>query len=73
VSGCGTTVYSRTITMVRRVRVPSCGGVVVMGTIGVTMLHPPEMGKSELPPSLEVVWPSLADSSRIVCSDGNPL
>jgi hypothetical protein len=32
-----------------------------------------EMGKSELPPLLEVVLPSSMNSSRIVCSDGGPL
>jgi hypothetical protein len=31
--------------MVRGIGVPSSGGVVVMGTIGVTTLHPHEMGK----------------------------
>jgi hypothetical protein len=59
--------------MVRGVGVPSDGGVVVMRVDGVAMLHPREMEKPELPPPLEVVSPSLADSSRIVCSDGDPL
>jgi hypothetical protein len=40
VSGCGMTVYSGTVRMVRGARVPSAGGVVVMGTVGVTTLHP---------------------------------
>jgi hypothetical protein len=72
-SGCGTTVHSGTIAMVRGIRVPSGGVVIVMGTDRVTMLHPQEMGKLELPPPLEAMSPSLADSLRIVCSDGNPL
>jgi hypothetical protein len=58
VSGCGTTIRSGTVTMARGIRVPSDGGVVVMETIRVTMLHSREMGKSELLPPLEVVSPS---------------
>jgi hypothetical protein len=68
VSGCVTVIYSGTVRMVRGTRVPSDGGVVLMGTVGVTMLHPREMGKLELPPPLEVVSSSSADSLRIVCS-----
>jgi hypothetical protein len=45
----------------------------VMGIDRVTMLHPQEMGKLELPPPLEAMSASSADSLRIVCSDGNPL
>jgi hypothetical protein len=59
VSSCGTIVSSGTVVMVRGVGVPSGGGVVVIGTVGVTILHPLEMGKSELPPPLEVVSPSV--------------
>jgi hypothetical protein len=59
--------------MVRCTRVPFGGAVVVTRTIGVITLHPQEMGKPEFPPSLEVVSPSLADSSRMVCSDGDLL
>jgi hypothetical protein len=59
--------------MVRGVEVPSNGDVLVMGTIRVTTLHPREMEKLELPPPLEVVSSSSADSSKIVCSDGEPL
>jgi hypothetical protein len=49
-SGCDMAVRSRTIGMVRGAGVPSGGGVVVMGIIGITMLHPQEMGKPELSP-----------------------
>jgi hypothetical protein len=47
--------------------------VVMMRIVVVTRLHPREMGKPELPPLLEVVSSSSADSSRMVCSDDNPL
>jgi hypothetical protein len=73
VFGCSTTIHSGTVTMVRGIGVPSSGGVVVMGTIGVTTLHPREMGKPELPPPLEDVLPSSVDFSRIVCSEDDPL
>jgi hypothetical protein len=55
--------------------VPSCDGVVVMGwsALSLTMLHPQEMKKPELPPPLEVVSPSSMDSLRIVSSDSDPL
>jgi hypothetical protein len=59
--------------MVRGAEVPSGGGVVVMGMAGVTMFQPREIGKPELPPSLEVELSSLADSSRMACSDGYSL
>jgi hypothetical protein len=49
VSGNGTTVRSETIEMARGAGVLSDGGVVVMGTVGVTMLHPREMGIQSLP------------------------
>jgi hypothetical protein len=71
VSGYGAMVCSGTAEMVRGTKVPSDGGVVVMGTVGVTMFHPQEMGKPELPPPLEAVLPSLVDSSRMICSDGD--
>jgi hypothetical protein len=73
VSDCGTVVHSGTVRMVRGVGVPSDGGVLVMGMIGVTTLHPRGMGKPELPPPQEVVLSSSADSLRIVCSDDDPL
>jgi hypothetical protein len=53
--------------------VPFDGGVVVPGIDGVITLHSREMEKSELLPLLEVVLPSSVESSRMVCSDGNPL
>jgi hypothetical protein len=47
VSGCGMTIYSETVGMVRGTGVPSDGGVVVMVT-----LHPRGIGRPELPPSV---------------------
>jgi hypothetical protein len=73
VSGCGAAVHSGTIGMVRGAGVPSGCGVVMMGTVGVTTLHPREMGKSDLPPPTEAVSPSSVDSSRMICRGGNPL
>jgi hypothetical protein len=73
VSSYGMADRSGTVGMVAGVRVPSDGGVVVMGTIVVTKLHPQEMGKSELPPPLEVMSSSSLDSSRIICNDGDLL
>jgi hypothetical protein len=57
--------------MARGVGVLSDGGVVMMGIDVVTTLHPREMGKTELLPPLEVVSPSSAESSRMVCSDSD--
>jgi hypothetical protein len=65
--------HSGTVRMARGTRLPPDSGVVVMGTNGVATLHPQEMGKPRLPPPLEVVSSSSADSSRIVCRDGDPL
>jgi hypothetical protein len=62
-----------TVGMVRSAGVFSSGGVVVMGTVGVTMLHPWGPGDPELPPSPEVVLLPSKDSSRMVCKDGDPL
>jgi hypothetical protein len=59
--------------MVRGTGVPFGCGVVAMGMAGVTTLQPREMGKPELPLSLEAKSSSLADSSKMVCSDGDPL
>jgi hypothetical protein len=73
VLGCSMAVHSGTVGMVRCTGVPSDGGVVVMGTVVVTTLHPQEMGNSEFSPPLEAVSASLADSSRKVCSDGDQL
>jgi hypothetical protein len=44
VLGYRTTVHSGTIVMVRSIRVPSDGGVVMMRIVVVTRLHPQEMG-----------------------------
>jgi hypothetical protein len=44
-----------------------------MGMVEVTMLNSRGIGKLELFPSLEVESTSLADSSRMACSDGDPL
>jgi hypothetical protein len=73
VSGYGTTIHSRIVGMVKGTRVPSSGSVVAMGMVGVTTLQPREMRKPELPPLLEVESSSLMNSSRMACSDGNPL
>jgi hypothetical protein len=74
--GCGQSVQERghngTIGMARVIGVPSDSGVVAMGTTEVTTLQPQEMGKLELPPSLEVESSSLVNSLRMVCSDGDP-
>jgi hypothetical protein len=72
-SGYGAAAGSRTIAMARGVRVLSDGAGVVMGADDVTTLHSREMGRPELLPPLEVVSPSSMESSRIVCSDGDPL
>jgi hypothetical protein len=73
VAGCGTMVCSGTIGLVRGTGVSSGGGVVVMRTVGVTTLQPREMRKPELHPSLEAESSSPTNSSRMACSDGDPL
>jgi hypothetical protein len=73
VSGCGTAVHCGTVGMVRGAGAPPYGGVVTMGIAVVTMLQPRGMGKPELSPSFEVESSSLAESSRMACSNGNPL
>jgi hypothetical protein len=74
VSSYGTVVRNGSVGMVRGTGVPSCGGVVVMGIVRITTLHPREMTKPELPPPrLEVVSSSLVDSSRKACSDIDPI
>jgi hypothetical protein len=72
-SGCGMAVHDGTVGMVIGTRVPSGGGVVAMGMVGITTLQSREMGKPELPPSLEVESSSPVDSLRIACSDGDRL
>jgi hypothetical protein len=61
VPGCGAEVRSWTVGMVRSAGELSGDGVVVMGIIGVTMLHPQGPGKLELSPLLEAMSPSLED------------
>jgi hypothetical protein len=75
VSSYGTVVRNGSVGMVRGTGVPSGGGVVVMGIVRITTLHPREMTKPELPPPprLEVVSSSLVDSSRKACSDIDPI
>jgi hypothetical protein len=51
VSGCGAAVHGRTVRMVKSTRVLFGDGVVVMGTVWVTTLHPQGLGNPELPPS----------------------
>jgi hypothetical protein len=50
-------------------------GVVVMGSVGVTMLHPRRPGDPELPPPPvpKVALSSLEDASRVVYKDGDLL
>jgi hypothetical protein len=66
-------VCSWTVWMVRRAKVFSGGGVVVMGTVGVTTLHPQGPGKPMLPPPPKAVSPSSEESPRIVCDGSDPL
>jgi hypothetical protein len=51
----------------------SGNGVVVMGTVMVTMFHPRGLRDLELPPLPEVVLPYSEDSLRTVCKYGDPL
>jgi hypothetical protein len=44
-----------------------------MGAIEVTMLHAIQIGKPELSPSLKAKSSLLGHSSRMSCSDGDPL
>jgi hypothetical protein len=71
--GCGMVVDCGTVRMAISIRGPSSSGVVAMGIAMITTLHSREMGKPELPPSLEAESSSLVDSSRMSCSVGNPL
>jgi hypothetical protein len=41
--------------------------------VGIIVLHALRRGEPELSPALEVESSSLGDSSRMVCSDGDPL
>jgi hypothetical protein len=51
--------------MVRGTRVPFGGGVDVMGIVGVTTLHPREMGKPGLPPPPHPHWRLCCPHQRI--------
>jgi hypothetical protein len=62
-----------TIGMVWCARVFSSAGVVVMETVGVTMLHPRGLGDLDLPPTPKMAPPSPEESLRVACKDGNPL
>jgi hypothetical protein len=73
VPSSGVVVRSGTIGAVRSAIMFSDGGVVVMGTIEVTTLHPSRTGSSELAPSPKVVSSSSKSLSRDVCKDGDPM
>jgi hypothetical protein len=45
----------------------------VMGTMNITVLHALGRGEPELPPSLEAKSSTLGNSSRMACSDDDPL
>jgi hypothetical protein len=59
--------------MIWRAGVFSYTGVVVIGTVGVTMLHPRGPGDPELPPTPEVAPPPSEEYLRAVCKDGDQL
>jgi hypothetical protein len=59
--------------MVRSVGVSSSDGVVALGIVGVTTLHPRGLREQEPPPLPEAMSPSSEESSRMVCRDGDPL
>jgi hypothetical protein len=48
-------------------------GVVVRGIAGIIVLHTLRRGELELSSSLETKSSSLGNSSRMACSDGDPL
>jgi hypothetical protein len=45
----------------------------MMGMVEVTIMHSQSTGKLELSPSLEAELSLLTNSSRMACSDGDPL
>jgi hypothetical protein len=45
----------------------------MMGVADITVLHALGTGEPELSPSLKTESSSLRDSSRMACSDGDPL
>jgi hypothetical protein len=52
----------------------SRSGVMMMGSVEVTTLHPRGPGDPELPPpALEAAPSSLEDASRAMSGDGDPL
>jgi hypothetical protein len=55
------------------IRMVRSAGVVVIGTLGVTTLHPWALGEPELTPLPKAVPPSLEESLMAVCKDGEPL
>jgi hypothetical protein len=59
--------------MVWRAGVFSGAGVTVMGSVGVTTLHPQGPGDPEVSPMPDVAPSSLDDSSRVVRRDGDPM
>jgi hypothetical protein len=65
--GCGIVVRSGMIAMVRGVKLPSSGGVVVMRIDGVTTLHFWVIGKPK-PPPLEAMLILSVEFSRMVCN-----
>jgi hypothetical protein len=67
-SGCSVKDRKGTVAMVRGIRVPSGGVVVMMGVDGVTTLHSREMGKTELLPPLEVVTLIGRDLENSMCT-----
>jgi hypothetical protein len=73
VPGCAAAVRSWTVGMVRSVKVFSDGGVVAMGIVGVTTLHPRGPRNLELTPLPKAASPASEDSLKMVCKDGDPL
>jgi hypothetical protein len=62
------------VSAIWNVKVSSGGGVAVRGGVeAIIMLHALTRGELELSPSLEAKSSSLSDSSRMACSDGDPL
>jgi hypothetical protein len=49
------------------------GGVVARGVAGIIILHTLRRREPELSASLEAKSPSLGDSSRMACNDGDSL
>jgi hypothetical protein len=62
-----------TVRMVWRAGVFSGTGVVMMGSVKVTTLHPRGPGGPKLPPVLDVAPSSSDNSPRVACREGDPL